>query len=685
MQFRLEWSPYSEKFLAVLLLLILAAELGFSARRQSQTIDEVDHIHAGYRYWQCGDFGVNPEHPPFAKLVDTIPLLFDRPKNPGPPCASYNTGSFSDFQHGIDFLYSNDAAKILAETRFFAASFTFLLAIFVFIAARRMFGGGAALVALLLLVFEPTVLAHGALVTTDLPATCWIFAAVYAFYRYTEQPTTVQMIFCGFSAGLALAAKHSSVLVLPILAILAVVDVWIRWRNSVTNPSDSQDKWNELLFRRAAALATIVITATAILWGFYLFRYSARPAGHDMTVSLWAYIQDAIQNAKFRSALLPRVIPRLTRLLPESYLYGLTNVAIQASGGRQTFLLGHLYPLGRWFYFPVAFMIKCTLGFLLLLLFAFLVSGKLWNQKKRETIFLVVPAAFYLGMSVTSRLNIGIRHILPIYPFLIVLAAAAAWQLARRSQAWAYVIVALVAVHCISSLRAFPDYLSYSNEAWGGPQETYRYLTDSNVDWGRGLIDDRNYLARNRITDCWIAYFGTADLDSYGIPCKVFPKPYLPQKRFAAIPRYIEGTLLICVTDLSGWPWGPPAENPYGPLQHVKPVANLGGHTLVFQGRFDLRLLSSASHSRLAQVAASQDQLAEALAEAQTGVEMAPERMQGHLALAQVLAKTEQFPEARTEYREAIRLAELGEPGYYPLETARKELTALDSLSAQKE
>ena len=103
---------------AAFLLLVLVAQLGFSVRRQSQTIDEADHIYAGYRYWQCSDFGVNPEHPPFAKLVDTLPLVFDRPKNPGVPCASYSTGQAADFLHGHDFLYSNDAGKILAETPF---------------------------------------------------------------------------------------------------------------------------------------------------------------------------------------------------------------------------------------------------------------------------------------------------------------------------------------------------------------------------------------------------------------------------------------------------------------------------------------------------------------------------------------------------------------------------------------
>jgi hypothetical protein len=683
MRSRIVSKRYFEVVSVAILLLVLAAELGFFARRQSQTIDEADHIFAGYRYWQCGDFGVNPEHPPFAKLVDTLPLVFNRPKNPGAPCASYKTGQSADFLHGHDFLYSNDAGQILAETRFFAASFTLLLAVFVFVAARKMFGGGAALLALVLLVFEPTILAHGAIVTTDLPLTCWAFAAVYAFYRYTEQPTPAQMIICALATGLALAAKHSGILLLPTLAILAMADFWTRRRtHAPAGSGDPRSEWKELLVSRAVALAVIVALAITILWGFYLFRYSARPPGHEMSDSISAYIQDAIQNGGVHSVLLSRVIPRLTSLLPESYLYGMANVTIATAGGRQTFLLGHLYPTGQWFYFPVAFVIKSTLGFLLLLLLAVGAGPYLWHEKRREVLFLAIPTTVFFGLSLTSRLNIGIRHILPVYPFLIVLASGTAWRMAGRKRAWMYVVVALAALHCVSSLRAFPNYLSYSNEIWGGPQETYRYLSASNVDTGGGHIDERNYLARNRITDCWIASFGTADLDYYDVPCKSFPgASAFTSNRFAIVPSPVEGTLLISTSQLSGMIWGPPELNPYGPLWHVKPVANLGGHTLIFQGRFDLPPLSAASHSTEAQVLASQGRLDEALAEARTAVEMAPQRMQCHLTLAQVLAKRKQLPEARAEYREAIRLAELGEPGYYriPLWTARSELSALES------
>jgi tetratricopeptide (TPR) repeat protein len=666
--------------LAALLLMILTTELAFTARRESQTFDEAFHIYAGYRHW-CGDYGINPEHPPFAKLVATIPLLFDRPKNPGPPCGSDSTDKWVDFGITTDFLYSNDAGRILAETRFSIASFTLLLAFFVFVASRRMFGGGAALLAMLLVVFEPSILAHGAIVTTDLAETCWFFAAVYAFYRYSQHPTALRLIVSGVAAGLALAAKHSGILLFPVLGLLAVGDPWIRWRDSVPRGPSGDGGWKLRIVRQAAALGLIVAVAIATLWGFYRFRYSSRPAGHEMTESLPAFIQDSIRSRNVHSIMLSRVIPGLTHVLPESYLYGLADITTDSVAGRPSFILGHLYATGRWFYFPIVFIIKATLGFLLLLLLTFLTRGYLWGEKSRETLFLVIPAAVFFGVSLMSRLNFGIRHILPVFPFLIVLAAAAAWHLARQRRAWRYAAIFLVTFHCVSSLRAFPNYLSYSNEAWSGPKETYRYLSDTNVDWGQGLIDEGEYLARHKITECWIAYNGTADLDYYGIPCRNRFPDYFTSKRAVDVPRPVEGTLLISVFSFSGWASGPPELNPYAPLWHVKPVANLGGHTLVFQGRFDLPLLSAYSHSRMAQILAQQGHVDEALAAARSGMGMVPDDMYGHLTLAEILEQAKQFSEARLEYREAIRLGEARGEGYYwaSIGAARGELAALDS------
>src|SRR5262245_55097772 len=209
---------------ALSLLAILEAELVLSATRQSQIGDEGCHIYAGYRYWTHGDFGLNPEHPPLVKLMAALPLLVLDLKAPPLP----ETSSKADcFFGAAQFLYTNDADRILLLTRTAASVFTLLLAIVVFLAAAELFGIGAAFLALGLLVFEPNVLAHGALVTTDMGATFGLFAGVYAFYRFSKKRSLLRLLVCGLVVGVALCTKHSSVFVVPILVLLAALEIAI--------------------------------------------------------------------------------------------------------------------------------------------------------------------------------------------------------------------------------------------------------------------------------------------------------------------------------------------------------------------------------------------------------------------------------------------------------------------------
>lgn len=671
-------SKKAQYALAVLLLLILAAELAFTARHESQTVDEGIHIYAGYLHW-CGDYGINPEHPPLAKLVATIPLLFDPPTNPGPACGVDSSDKSGNFAMGRQFLYSNDAFKILTETRSFIGLFPTLLAVFVFMAGRRMFGGWAGLLAMVFVVFEPTIIGDGTLVTTDLAETCCYFAAVYAFYRYTQQRTNLHLIVAGVAAGFALASKHSGILLLPALVLLAAADIWLRRREPPDEIAAREREWKIQLVRQAAALAVIFIVAFTTLWGFYRFRHAPRPPGFEMSEPLSAFIQDGVQYRHAHGLMLTRVIPLLAYVLPKSYVYGMADIAIDNSVGRTAYVFGRLYTTGKWFYFPVAFLVKATLGFLLLLLLTIPAAGYLWREKKRETLFLLIPAIFFLAVSMTSKLNFGIRHLLPIFPLLIVLAAGAACYLASRNGLWLYAVVLFVVFHCASSLRAFPYYISYSNEAFGGPQQTYRYLLDTNSDWAQGLIDDRDYLARNRITDCWIDYYGPLDPDYYGVTCRVLA--LYRSKRAGALPLPFEGTLIVSVADFMGYAWGPPEMDPFGPLHHVQPVARLGGHSLVFHGHFDLPVPSAEGHSAMAQILGGEGRMEEALAEARTGVALAPQAMDTYLALAQILAQAKQLPEARAEYLESIRLAESQGEGYWwgPIGAARQGLARLDA------
>jgi dolichyl-phosphate-mannose--protein O-mannosyl transferase len=213
---------YLPKFCVALLLITLVAELALSIRRETQTWDEACHLFAGYSYWTRADFGMNPEHPPLVKVLAALPPL---PMSLRVPVLGARNFKVEAFLSGEQFVYSNDAEVLRFRARLAAALLSVLLAGLVFLATREMFGAVPALIALTLLAFDPNLLAHGALVTTDVGLSCFLFAAVFAFYRHAKQPSKGGILLLGLAAGCTLATKHSGVLVFPILALLALVEV----------------------------------------------------------------------------------------------------------------------------------------------------------------------------------------------------------------------------------------------------------------------------------------------------------------------------------------------------------------------------------------------------------------------------------------------------------------------------
>ena len=213
----------------VVLLLIFGLQLALTVHRESLSWDEGDHIFAGYMSWKTHDFGLNPEHPPMMKMIATVPLLGLSLKVPELQHRFFKDESYMD---GRALLFGNTPRytpeSLTFRVRMAIATVAILLGLIVFLAAREMFGVGAGLVALVLLTFEPNVLAHGAQVATDTGVSCFFLASVYAFYRYCKAPSAGRLVVAGVAAGLALSAKHSAVLLLPMLVLLAGCEVAFR-------------------------------------------------------------------------------------------------------------------------------------------------------------------------------------------------------------------------------------------------------------------------------------------------------------------------------------------------------------------------------------------------------------------------------------------------------------------------
>jgi len=631
-------------------LIVLSTQLYFSVRRESQTWDEANHIFTGYRSWTHADFGLNPEHPPMLKLLASTPLLWSKPKSPALEERYFKEDAFL---RGKEFLYQNDPDKILARTRTVAASLTLLAALVVFFGTREMFGRGAAFIALALLTFDPNLLAHGALITTDVGLACFMFLSVYLFYRFVKSPSALRLIMAGVAVGFVLAVKHTGFLVLPILFLLSLSEI-------IFNVGDRKNIGRDAL-KLLGSLVLITLIGCVVLWSFYRFRYEARPDGLEMNPPLVEYVKGLKSSEAWPISTAARF-----RILPESYLYGLVDVRLTADY-YTSYVLGRVYAHGVWFYFPVVFLIKSTPGVLGLFLLSLGIIATRRLKRRREIVFLVVPTIFYLLVAMTVGMNIGVRHILVLYVFLYVLIGGASSSLIQGSRKWAYAVAVFLLVHAASSAMAFPNYIPYANEFWGGPSQTHKYLTDSNSDWGQQLKSVKKYLYQRGTQECWFLYFaeGVAEPSYYGIPCKPLPTiSTLWLNLPIEVPGSIDGPVLISASNLSGVEFGPGALDPYGQFKLLKPTAVIDRGVFVFDGKFEMPLVAAISKVQKAQNLVQAKQLDQALQEAQAAVALAPDSIHTQMALGDILLEMGQPQQARTSYEKALELARTIEPEF---------------------
>jgi heme/copper-type cytochrome/quinol oxidase subunit 4 len=650
-------SPLTGRLIAAALLALLAALLFASARQESQVFDESDHLYAGYEYWKHADFGTNPEHPPLVKMLATIPLLSMGLKEPPQFPAPYF--KIGDFVNGTKFLYGGgDADGLLMRGRAVVALFSLALAALVYLAAGEVFGPVAGLLALGLFVFEPVMLSNGALVTTDMPLACLFFAATYGFYRFLKKPTVLRLALCALAAALTMAAKHSGALVLPTLVLLGLADYVAHRITFGLLPEEDKRLRTLTLLQLAGALAAIGLVCYASLWAIYGFRYAARPGQLVLTPALADY---ATELSPMKHA----VIMFFARhhLFPEAYLYGWTDI-LQIAGERPTYIFGHLYPKGQWFFFPGVFVVKSTLA--LMILFALVPFAGVFGRR-REFLFFTIPVAFLMAVSVGSLLSLGVRHILPVYPFCLVLAGAAAAVLATRSVAGRVAVGALLAFTVVSSLHSFPDFLAYSNEAFGGPANTWRVLTDSNDDWGQGLKWTKTYMDKHPAQDCWFDYSDPLiDPAYYGIHCRPLPSAMglLFGMNSASVPTTISGTVYISATEASGLMWGPGSLNPYKSIVDRRPDEEIGNVILVYRGDFDVTRLAALSDAGNAAMLLRIHRIPEALAAAQTAVQLAPDNAEVNAILGWALLSSGRAAEGQQTLITALHLAQADHPEF---------------------
>jgi 4-amino-4-deoxy-L-arabinose transferase-like glycosyltransferase len=630
--------PWLEWLIPVALCLILLAQTLFSVQQMSQHGDEATHLYAGYRALKCGDYTFGREHPPLAKMLAATPLLWS---NLPVDCSQRTVGADEE-EEATHWLYSRDDWwRLLMKARVAASLAAVALCLGVWITARRMFGRTVAVVSTTAVVFEPNILAHGALLLNNVLLSALFLLTVFGFYLWTGQRSGPFAVGTGFLMGLALLTKHSAVLLIPVLILLAVAEPWLEKK------SDKREVAARAL-RNLGAVAAILAIAAATIWCGYGIRYSQVSGRASDPI-----VEARLAGMKSVDVQILKAV-RVAHLMPQAYLDGLLDVrGLLTVEANVIDVLGRPYSKTPWFFFPLDATIKFTAPFLAMLAMGGAGLILIGWERRREFVFLLLPALLFLAASMcVQRPAIGIWHVFPMIPFLAIAAAAGCVCVARRYRWAAGVLVCLLVLHSVSSLWAYPNYLSCANELWGGPRNLYKHLPWADLNQTYWQVS--RYMEQHPNTPCWLDSDWRVPVDKYNVPCTQMGNHWETE-----LPARMKGIIFVS----SSWLQidGRPGD-PLAPFHESQPKALLGGSAmLVYEGEFNSRRAAGrALENKALRLLRGGDPRA-ALFPAAQAVEMAPSSARAHDYYGVALALNGYPQQGLLECETAIKLAQ-GDP-----------------------
>lgn len=495
------------RILVPVLILIFIAQCAWFIRTQAFTNDEPEHLVAGLEAWRFGEFKRWHDQPPLARLLFAIPLqktnwsykLVDDEVNPVTPKAEV----WLDRSRPINVVLG------------------VALLLLLWVTARRLFSESAANFALALAVLSPDLIAHFSLATIDGVGALFIFAVAIQLARWWMNPTRGRALWLGVLLGALLLSKFNS----PPLLALAIAGMLVRTADGFRW---SPRRWNWRLAGTVFAISCLAV------WTGYFFHVSKVTFANQMVTIHFSGYTKILQYD------MPTLQWPVTIFLPAcEWMTGLGQVIVHNMEGHRSFFLGQYSWQGFKLYFPVAILLKWPMIVLALALTG--IALMFWRRfpARRELLLMSIFPAVYFAFAIISHINIGIRHVLPIYPFFL-LYAALVWDMFRQNKRAVLVLLALIPLQTADIARYAPDYLSYFTVAVR-PDQTWKYLSDSNTDWGQGMYALRAYQQAHPSENIYLAYVGEVDPAFYGIRYTRLKEGDRPA-----------GTVVVSATHLSG-------------------------------------------------------------------------------------------------------------------------------------
>ena len=478
------------------------------AKLDGQIIDEAPHISAGYTYLAKGDYRFNPEHPPLVKYTAGLGLLAAKPHVPNSDHAWGAAGHFyidaygPASNYGQEMLYTsgNDANDVLFAARIGPVVLTLILGLLILFTAIYFWGWWAGLVAYALYTLDPLIAGHGHLVTTDVGASIgYLTTVIGLWYLITKQNYKSAIIF-GILFGIAQLMKFTLLMLIPL--VIGTVIYLIR-----KNKTDR--KANNRIF--VLAITAMVVTFITI-WAGYGFHRSTLPFDTGFSDAGQAISQPS-NGALRQMYTFPKLFSWIP--LPYDYIRGAAMVLNHTGGGHPSYLLGQHSTTGWKYYFPLLIIVKTPIPELILIISALviLIRKKLL---KGFAAFAALAAAWYMVVAIISPANLGLRHIMPVYPLLFLITG---YWVSISGKKIKYLATALIVILGLLMAYAYPFYLSYFNQLAGGSYNGYKIATDSNLDWGGDLKYIKSYVDNHPSTSYYVMYNWDSEeaLDYYDI------------------------------------------------------------------------------------------------------------------------------------------------------------------------
>ncbi len=520
---------------ALTLALALAAYTGilvWNCWRVGITVDEPTRLLGGQLYWMGLDDHPPKDQPPLLSLaVGWAPRLLDIPLYRDHEIWK-KARKDHVYAYILDRVPGPQIQRLFFLARLGVIVFPLLTALLLFHWSRQLFSGGTALLVLLLFLLLPSARAHGALITSDMAAAFTYLLAGYRAWRYWGCPDWRNTVWLGLAAGLAAIAKFS-LLIVPPLACAAVLLGMLK--------PGRQARWLYPLQAAAVAVLSLLVVNTA-----YRFDVRRLTGGEIDEIRRFEEFPPVVMAA------LPvmKVIPT-----PREMQQGIRSLGRENRDGHPVFLAGRIYRHGHWAYFPLCLAVKPPIGFQVLVVagLALLALGLIRRRLPPDRLFLLIPPLIYFAFATQSAVQLGIRLILPTVVYLVLIAGLALESL-RQPRWGGWLVASLFAVIIASTARVFPQDMAYFNEWAGGPENGWRYLADSNIDWGHNLPELKDYLERHGIRRIKYFQFGFDKIHRYfpGGELEFQPQPWDPAFVSWVIFRPAPGLYAVHVSLLPG-------------------------------------------------------------------------------------------------------------------------------------